>query len=130
MPLPKEETTMTTCAEIRAQLAALTQQMDDTNAELINADAEIKDDPAHKDFWEAQKAKLDAELKVIKSQIEELRGPFEAQCIEKQPQHILDIQFANPNQVQDVDALYAQSVALGQPDLALVLGHTFPSLNA
>ena len=47
-----------------------------------------------------------------------------------QPAQILQIQFDNPTEVRNVDALFAQTVALGQPDPSDILGGTFPSRDA
>src|SRR5262249_52470658 len=46
------------------------------------------------------------------------------------PQHILEIRHANPDQPRDVDALYAQTVALGRQDATLLIGGAFPSFDA
>jgi hypothetical protein len=130
---------MATCDQIRAQLIELFQK-EDALTKMVTADQgdlkELQSESTHVNqaLLLAAQNKLstdEAELKLTVDQISTLRNALETQgCLIMQPQQILDIQFTNPSDVTDVDALYAQHVAFGKQDPTPVVGGHFPSVDA
>lgn len=63
-----------TCTEIRGKLGSLLKEIDANKLDLIDANAEIIDDPSHHQFWKARKAKLTAEIAAALAQIPAPQG--------------------------------------------------------
>ena len=79
----------------------------------------------------ARLAESEAQLRQLDEKFSSLKSALVANnCLVMQPAEILQIQFDNPTEVRNVDALFAQTVALGQPDPSDILGGTFPSRDA
>jgi hypothetical protein len=130
---------MPTCDELRSQVLALQPQRDDAADELRSAQgdlAELESDKKHVNPVLIKKAQqrvstAKARLNELNAQIDALAETMDRQgCFVVQPEEILSIRFQNPQQVPDVDALYAQAVALGSQNPGLDLRDKFPSLNA
>jgi hypothetical protein len=129
---------MATCLELRAQLAVLQTQADNLDTEVLSDQGDLKElqsESQHVNptiIANAQKRLADhqAQLDQVNAQIADLRNQQIAQKCLFQPQEILQIQFTNPAHMNEVDALFAQGVALGQLDPSGFLGGTFPSRDA
>jgi hypothetical protein len=130
---------MPTCSELRSQILALEPQRDDAADELRFAQgdlAELESETKHVNpvILKAAQQRVStarARLTELNAQIGTLAQTMDQQgCFVVQPEEILSIRFQNPQQVPDVDALYAQAVALGSQNPGLDLRDTFPSLNA
>ncbi len=129
---------MATCTEIRNQLAALLtsraqlgNEVESDKGDLRELESESKH--VNPTILAEARAKLAADvakLRQLDDQFAALRGALEEQHCLRQPQQILEIQFANPQDVKDVDSLYAQAVAFGQPNPSAILGGKFPSPDA
>lgn len=130
---------MASCDDLRLQLAATQTERDGAAATVISDRgdlAELEADASHvnPDLLAAARAKLaesEAQLRQLDEKLSSLRSALVASnCLVMQPAEILQLQFGNPTEVRNVDALFAQTVALGQPDPSDVLGGTFPSRDA
>ena len=127
------------CAQLRGQLVATRAERDSATDELHSAEqdlAELRADGRHvnPEILAAAVARVgDAQRRVaaLDAEIADLQSQFaQAGCLSLAPQRILDIEFDNPRDVRNVDALFAQSVALGGPGESIVFGGSFPSLDA
>jgi hypothetical protein len=127
------------CAQLRGQLVATRAERDGAADELHSAEqdlAELNSEGKHvnPEILAAAVARVgDARRRVasLDAVIADLQGQFvQAGCLSLAPQRILDIEFDNPRGVRNVDALFAQSVALGGPGESIVFGGSFPSLDA
>jgi hypothetical protein len=130
---------MPTCDELRSQVLALEPQRDDAADELQSAQGDLAElesetkqvNPAILKAARQRVSTAKARLNELNAQIDTVAGTMDQQgCFVVQPEEILSIRFQNPQQVPDVDALYAQAVALGSQNPGLDLRDKFPSLNA
>lgn len=130
---------MAICDDLRLQLAATQTERDGAATQVISDRgdlAELEADASHvnPDLLAAARAKLaesEAQVRQLDEKLSALKSALVANnCLVMQPAQILQIQFDNPTEVRNVDALFAQTVALGQPDPSDILGGTFPSRDA
>lgn len=129
----------TVCAQLRAQQLATQTDRDSAADEVRSAEqdlAELESESTHVNpqiLAAAEQQVTDARHRValLDTAIADLQSQFAAAgCLSLAPQRILDIEFDNPREVRNVDALFAQSVALGGPGESIVFGGSFPSLDA
>lgn len=129
---------MATCKDLRDQIDRLLKERDQASTEVSGDEGDLKELEAdvhhinHALIAQAQAtlAADRAKLQQINDQLAAALSAFYEQGCPIQPQRILDIRFENPDQLKDVDALFAQGVALGQQDPSTILGGTFPSRDA
>src|SRR5207245_1109769 len=124
---------------LRLQLAAAQAERDEVAQEVLSDQgdlAELEADKKHVNpqvlaAAEAALAAARAHLRQVDDRLGSLMSAlFDNHCFLMQPGEILQIRFDNPTGVKNVDPLFAQNVALGKADPTLVLGGTFPSLDA
>jgi hypothetical protein len=91
-----------TCDEVRAQINALLADIDETQADLANANAEVIDDPEHKQFWQAEVTRLTALLKTQQNQLNAIRAEFASLCMNLSS---ISITFNTLNDNKDSDTI-------------------------
>jgi hypothetical protein len=129
---------MPTCTELRIRLAATRREWQFAASAVRGYQGDVaeleKDHTTDPQMLAAAQRRLaDAKVRLqqIEAQYAALESTFEEQgCFAIQPQRILDIAFDNPQDVRDIDALYAQTVAFGGPTKSIVLGGPWPSRDA
>ena len=132
-----------TCADLRTQLVQLLKSRAQLASKVVSDQSDVQElqsEASHINptILANAKAKLaadEAKLNQINDQIAALRDALEAQCSAKQPQHILEIQYANPAPPSDFSSTGAATIAYGKPSptppvLGQDIGGAFPSVDA
>ena len=130
---------MTGCDDIRVQLAATRAALDRAAVDVRVARGDLAELESESTQVNPQiilaareeLAEAEARLEQLGAQLESsMAALVDNKCMRIQPSGILEIRFDNPTDVTNVDPLLAQTVAFGQPATSLVLGGSFPSLDA